>query len=1052
MLVKLKPNSSHAASLLSGQTDTYSVALRLPPPPQTASITVKLRRKGGDPLLMVRAGADPPAVPRRSKILADAWDQEAFDSERNEHSVSITLPAGCDTVCLGVCNYSAHRRETCYYTITTTLNVSPAPKPESILHRHPAVSTPVAQRAAAAAASRASAAKAASVAAAATATTPRSQRRLDVASAAIAPLPAAMNHDDSPPLTARAGSSTPGARGTLPNAGAAKTPQRRVNFGSGVTASGGGCGPRGVFGPAFTDGPACDGAVPARELLGSVASLESVGALRRNEQLSGTVQATTAAASQPAAHATPRTGGRPTSAPSRTPKHAAPPAGGLGASTGGVRKSPGGLSACGGVGSCTPRGGMHPGSGRGGMHPPLPLHSDASEATIISSSTCLGGPPIRPMRAPPLYASSSSASSTAASRIARPSRARAPPTPATLRASHAPLDFAAGDADDDAPQDEAEEALGNAVPSVAVHGSASSRLPLGGSFSGEAHEQRVLRTELGARVDEIEKLHSSAGRLEHRVALIGDRRELALDVAATLATLGCRHRLLTNIFMRWVRACALRPARHLAYRNALEVDVLAHELFRVEGVSAQSEQLAEAAELHVFALREQLALCSHADGDSATGALEQLRSRLTHASAEVERLQVELDQSRHEVVHAHEAAARAVEEANAARDEANAARGTHSAEGAAEGGSSADHLIASRLAADASADGDHVPHDGANVAERLRARLHDSSSEVDRLSAALSEARDEAARAHEAAAGAAQDAEEARARADIARVQAEAEVAAMRAENARLRVSRPETPAAAMPPPSPALSDRDLEQRAAKVLMASADENGYGGAGLPGLKVVARELDALDQLSEQIASTVRRRRATRAAGDAQPAVGGAALAQWINLANTCEPPSPARQGRSVGAVDEVADSTAVVHVAVAPLSASAAVVAGADAAVDVGPPASPAVLLATRIEDADQDRLAAAEAAIARHAAAAVAVDVSDAIYGGPADSMEQPANSQTSARLSTALGLGATPSLLSTPAAVPTPRTLCTSAAAAPPPDVQMGAGGVTWADGAWV
>ena len=50
------------------------------------------------------------------------------------------------------------------------------------------------------------------------------------------------------------------------------------------------------------------------------------------------------------------------------------------------------------------------------------------------------------MRAPPLYASSSaSASSTGASRIARPSRARAPPTPATLRASHAPLDFAAGE-------------------------------------------------------------------------------------------------------------------------------------------------------------------------------------------------------------------------------------------------------------------------------------------------------------------------------------------------------------------------------------------------------------------------------------------------------------------------------------------------------------------------------------------------------------------------------------------------------------------------------
>jgi hypothetical protein len=62
-------------------------------------------------------------VPRRLKLVADAWGQEAFDSERNEHSVFIALEAGCDVVCVGVCNYSAHRRETRYYTLHATVHV-----------------------------------------------------------------------------------------------------------------------------------------------------------------------------------------------------------------------------------------------------------------------------------------------------------------------------------------------------------------------------------------------------------------------------------------------------------------------------------------------------------------------------------------------------------------------------------------------------------------------------------------------------------------------------------------------------------------------------------------------------------------------------------------------------------------------------------------------------------------------------------------------------------------------------------------------------------------
>jgi hypothetical protein len=126
----LKPNGSHSTSTLSGSTTTFQLPLR-PAAAEGAQLTVRLKRKGGDPLLMVRFGTEPPSVPRRGKIVADAWDQEAFDAERAEHSVTVALPTGCDILCVGVCNYSAHRRETCYYTVTTTLHV-PAPPPPPV--------------------------------------------------------------------------------------------------------------------------------------------------------------------------------------------------------------------------------------------------------------------------------------------------------------------------------------------------------------------------------------------------------------------------------------------------------------------------------------------------------------------------------------------------------------------------------------------------------------------------------------------------------------------------------------------------------------------------------------------------------------------------------------------------------------------------------------------------------------------------------------------------------------------------------------------------------
>ena len=111
----LKLGAPLSSSTLSGQTDLYVIQLR-GTEPRGSSLTVRLRRKGGDPLLMVRRGPEPPSVPRRSKVIADAWDQQAFDTERAEHSVTVTIPPECREVHVGICNYSAHKRETCYYT------------------------------------------------------------------------------------------------------------------------------------------------------------------------------------------------------------------------------------------------------------------------------------------------------------------------------------------------------------------------------------------------------------------------------------------------------------------------------------------------------------------------------------------------------------------------------------------------------------------------------------------------------------------------------------------------------------------------------------------------------------------------------------------------------------------------------------------------------------------------------------------------------------------------------------------------------------------------
>ena len=84
----LRPHTPLQTSVLPGQTDLFTLRL----PPACTAISVRMKRKGGDPLLMVRCGDEPPRVPRRSKVVADAWDQEGFDSDAAEHLVTLTLP------------------------------------------------------------------------------------------------------------------------------------------------------------------------------------------------------------------------------------------------------------------------------------------------------------------------------------------------------------------------------------------------------------------------------------------------------------------------------------------------------------------------------------------------------------------------------------------------------------------------------------------------------------------------------------------------------------------------------------------------------------------------------------------------------------------------------------------------------------------------------------------------------------------------------------------------------------------------------------------------
>ena len=184
---KLYLNRPHSASVLAGQADVYVVH----PPPSASAILVRLRRdRYGDPLLM--GGGAPPRVPRRCRVVADTWDQEAFDADAADHSIVLAAPPAGAPLYVGVHNYASHRRETCRYTLSAAVQAQPGDA--------------AAVRAADAAVRAADAAvRAADAATSARVRTPASASCARVATAAPPPLPSA------PPSAPRAAPPPPEA-------------------------------------------------------------------------------------------------------------------------------------------------------------------------------------------------------------------------------------------------------------------------------------------------------------------------------------------------------------------------------------------------------------------------------------------------------------------------------------------------------------------------------------------------------------------------------------------------------------------------------------------------------------------------------------------------------------------------------------------------------------------------------------------------------------------------------------------------------------------------
>ena len=134
--VRLRPGASHSASVLVGHTDLYVLPLSQLHAEQV-TLTVRLKRKNGHPLLMLRFGTEAPSF-RKSRLVADVCDEDAFEQSRNEHCISTLLPSTCTSVCIGVMNHAMQKRETCYYTLSTsvhlgrrTASISKSPAPLS---------------------------------------------------------------------------------------------------------------------------------------------------------------------------------------------------------------------------------------------------------------------------------------------------------------------------------------------------------------------------------------------------------------------------------------------------------------------------------------------------------------------------------------------------------------------------------------------------------------------------------------------------------------------------------------------------------------------------------------------------------------------------------------------------------------------------------------------------------------------------------------------------------------------------------------------------------
>lgn len=116
----IHPGEVRSGAILHGATHFFHIEIAS----SVHQVVVHLHKGSGDPLLMLRHGA-PPHVPRRSRIIADFWDQEAFNANAADHHIAVDTNSGLltpGTWYIGVTNYNYHVRETCRYALTVSLS------------------------------------------------------------------------------------------------------------------------------------------------------------------------------------------------------------------------------------------------------------------------------------------------------------------------------------------------------------------------------------------------------------------------------------------------------------------------------------------------------------------------------------------------------------------------------------------------------------------------------------------------------------------------------------------------------------------------------------------------------------------------------------------------------------------------------------------------------------------------------------------------------------------------------------------------------------------